>query len=135
MTVIELTRELGKAIQADPRYIKYSAARSANDADEELQRFIGEFNMQRMNLNREMSKTEGKDQDKIASMNLSIRELYGQIMSIPHMADFNDAKTDFDDMILEVQNIITLCANGEDPATCEPKSNCTGSCATCGGCH
>lgn len=135
MTVIEITRELGKAIQADPRYIEYNAARQANDADEELQQLIGEFNMQRMQLNREMSKTENKDQDKIAQMNLSIRDLYGKIMSNEHMAVFNDCKTAFDDLILEVQNIITLCANGEDPATCEPKSSCTGSCATCGGCH
>ncbi len=134
MTVIELTRELGKAIQADPRYHEYNAARQANDSDEELQKLIGEFNMQRMQLNREMSKPD-KDQDKISSMNLSIRELYGKIMANEHMAVFNDCKTAFDDMMLEIQNILTLCANGEDPETCEPKSSCTGSCATCGGCH
>lgn len=134
MTVIELTRELGKAIQADPRYKEYNDARVANDADEELQKLIGEFNMGRMQLNREMSKTD-KDQDKIAEMNQHIRDIYAQIMSNEHMAVYNDTKAAFDDMMLEIQNIITLCANGEDPATCEPKSNCTGSCATCGGCH
>ena len=134
MTVIELTRELGKAIQADPRYKEYNDARIANDADEELQKLIGEFNMGRMQLNREMSKTD-KDQDKIAEMNQHIRDIYAQIMSNEHMAVYNDTKAAFDDMMLEIQNIITLCANGEDPATCEPKSNCTGSCATCGGCH
>ena len=134
MTVIELTRELGKAIQADPRYKEYNDARIANDADEELQKLIGEFNMGRMQLNREMSKSE-KDQDKIAEMNQHIRDIYAQIMSNEHMAVYNDTKAAFDDMMLEIQNIITLCANGEDPATCEPKSNCTGSCATCGGCH
>lgn len=134
MTVIELTRELGKAIQADPRYKEYNDARVANDVDEELQKLIGEFNMGRMQLNREMSKTD-KDQDKIAEMNQHIRDIYAQIMSNEHMAVYNDTKAAFDDMMLEIQNIITLCANGEDPATCEPKSNCTGSCATCGGCH
>ena len=134
MTVIELTRELGKAIQADPRYKEYNDARIANDADEELQKLIGEFNMGRMQLNREMSKSD-KDQDKIAEMNQHIRDIYAQIMSNEHMAVYNDTKAAFDDMMLEIQNIITLCANGEDPATCEPKSNCTGSCATCGGCH
>lgn len=134
MTVIELTRELGKAIQADPRYKEYNDARVANDADEELQKLIGEFNMGRMQLNREMSKSD-KDQDKIAEMNQHIRDVYAQIMSNEHMAVYNDTKAAFDDMMLEIQNIITLCANGEDPETCEPKSNCTGSCATCGGCH
>ena len=34
MNVIELTRELGKAIQADERYKKLMAAKEANDKDE-----------------------------------------------------------------------------------------------------
>ena len=133
MNVIELTRELGKAIQADPAYAAYNAAREKNDADEELQKLIGEFNMGRMQLNREMSKTD-KDQDKIAEMNLKIRELYGKIMENPNMAAFNEAKSDFDDLMIRVNGILQLCANGQDPETCEP-SNCTGSCSTCGGCH
>lgn len=134
MNVIELTRELGKAIQADPRYSAYVSAREKNDGDEELQKLIGEFNMGRMQLNREMSKAD-KDQDKIAEMNQHIRDIYGNIMSNPNMAEYNDAKAAFDDMMIEVNQIIQLCANGEDPETCEPKSNCTGSCSTCGGCH
>lgn len=134
MNVIEITRELGKAIQADERYARYLAARSKNDADEELQKQIGEFNMQRMILNREMSKQD-RDQDKISEMNQKIRDLYADIMRNENMAAYNEAKTAFDDMILEINGIINLCANGEDPATCEPHSGCTGSCSTCGGCH
>lgn len=133
MNVIELTRQLGKAIQADERYSAYITARNNNDADEELQKLIGEFNMGRMQLNREMSKTD-KDQDKIADMNLKIRELYGKIMENPNMASFNDAKQAMDDLMIEVTGILQMSANGEDPETCEPK-NCTGSCSTCGGCH
>ena len=134
MNVTELTRELGKAIQADPRYAAYVAAREKNDADEDLQKLIGEFNMGRMQLNREMSKSD-KDQDKIAEMNQHIRDIYANIMSNPNMAEYNDAKAAFDDMMIEINQIIQMCANGEDPETCEPKSSCTGSCSTCGGCH
>ncbi len=134
MDVIEITRELGKAIQADARYAAYVAAREKNDADEVLQKQIGEFNMQRMQLNREMSKTD-KDNDKIAEMNLKIRELYGEIMANENMAAFNDAKNAFDELIIRVNGIINLSVSGEDPATCEPSSGCTGSCSTCGGCH
>lgn len=134
MNVIEITRELGKAIQADERYAVYLAARAKNDADEELQKQIGEFNMQRMTLNREMSKSD-RDQEKIAEMNQKIRDLYADIMRNENMAAYNEAKTAFDDMILEINGIINMCANGEDPATCEPRSSCTGSCSTCGGCH
>ena len=134
MDVIEITRELGKAIQADARYVAYNAAREKNDADESLQKMIGEFNMQRMQLNREMSKTD-KDQDKISQMNLKIRDLYAEIMSNQNMMAYNDAKSAFDDLMVRVNGIITLSVSGEDPATCEPASSCTGSCSTCGGCH
>ena len=40
MDVIALTRELGKAIQADERYAKYLAAKEVNDKDDELQKLI-----------------------------------------------------------------------------------------------
>lgn len=134
MNVIEITRQLGKAIQEDPRYIEYSRAKELNDADEELQKLIGEFNVGRMQLNREMSKSD-KDQDKIAEMNTKIRGIYADIMRNENMARFNDAKSEFDGMMIEINKILQLCANGEDPETCEPTSSCTGSCATCGGCH
>ena len=37
MDAIQAVRELGKAIQADERYIEYAKAKKANDEDEELQ--------------------------------------------------------------------------------------------------
>ena len=46
-------RALGKAIQADPRYQAYHAAKKANDADEALQQEIQEFNLKRMSYQRE----------------------------------------------------------------------------------
>lgn len=36
MDVMELTRELGKAIQQDDRYIAYNLAKQVNDNDAEL---------------------------------------------------------------------------------------------------
>ncbi|MBQ8623533.1 MAG: YlbF family regulator [Oscillospiraceae bacterium] len=135
MTVIELTRELGKALQQDARYTAYYAAREANDADTELQQLISDFNTGRTQLNQEMSKTE-KDPEKIAKINEDVRNLYGKIMGNPNMVAYNSAKADMDDLLNQINTIITLCANGEDPATCEAKAHsCSGSCSTCGGCH
>ena len=50
MDVIKSVRELGKAIQADERFIRYATARLANDNDSELQAAFGEFNIARMEL-------------------------------------------------------------------------------------
>ena len=51
-----------------------------------------------------------------------------------HMADFTMAKQGMDKLVNDINAIIGMCCDGEDPDTCEI-SACTGSCATCGGCH
>ncbi len=135
MDVIEITRQLGAAIQADERYAAYVAAKEVNDADEALQQQIGEFNLIRMSLERELS-SEEKSDERVKEYNEKLRKLYSKIMSTESMTRFNDAKTAMDELINDVNMIITMCANGEDPATCDPHaSGCSGSCATCGGCH
>ena len=43
MDVIEMTRELGKVLQQDDRYIAYNLAKQVNDNDAELQADIENF--------------------------------------------------------------------------------------------
>ena len=134
MDVIEITRELGKAIQNDERYIKFAAAKEANDKDEALQTLIGEFNIIRMNLDSALS-GEGKDDEKIKECNEQMRSLYGKIMCNETMLKYNEAKAKLDNLMNEVNSIIMQCVDGADPETVEPQTQCTGSCSTCGGCH
>lgn len=135
MNVTELSRELGKLIQADERYIAYHHAKKVNDEDEALQDMIGEFNLKRVSLNNEMSKLD-KDQIKLSVLDAEIKHLYGEIMANENMAAFTEAKEEMDAMLAEINAIITMSANGEDPATCTPPTaGCSGGCDTCGGCH
>lgn len=135
MDVIEKTRELGKLIQQDERYAAYVKAKELNDNDEALQKLIGEFNMKRVSLNTEMSK-ETRDSEKLTSLDTEIKTLYNDIMNNENMKKFNDAKNEMDDMLSQINMVITMSANGEDPETCPTQvSSCGGSCASCGGCH
>lgn len=136
MNVIETARTLGKALQEDERYIKYDAATKASDTDTQLQNKIGEFNMLRMQLSQEMAKPE-KEAEKMTSLDNDIKALYDEIMAMPTMKAFNEAKEELDALLQSVNYIISMAANGEDPMTCpeEPPHNCSGSCSTCGGCH
>ena len=135
MDVIKMARELGKLIQQDQRYDAYQSAKEKNDKDEELQRLIGDFNNKRLELNMEMSKTD-KNDDRLKELDGVIKNLYGETMVNPSMAEFNKAKNAMDGMLAEINNVITACANGEDPETCpsQPRG-CSGSCSSCGGCH
>ena len=135
MDTISMARELGKLIQADPRYAAYLAAKENNDKDIELQKLISEFEAKRYELSMEMTKDE-KDTDKLKELDGVIKNLYGEIMVNPNMAEFNAAKNAMDGMLTQINNIITASANGEDPETCPANpSGCSGSCSSCSGCH
>lgn len=133
MDIMEMTRELGKALQNDDRYIAYSLSKQACDNDEELQKQITSFDDLRSQLNTEIIK-EDKDTDKIKELDQSIKDTYQKIMSNRNMVVFTGAQSALESLVSNINQIITLCANGEDPATCEPSTGCSGSCATCGGC-
>ena len=135
MDVIEATRKLGEAIQKDERYLKFAEARKNNDENEDLQKMIGEFNLIRLSMDQALS-AENQDEEKIMKCNNDMRELYARIMQNPAMVAYNEAKMQMDELMKHVTDIIELCVLGEDPATTEPQTNeCSGSCATCGGCH
>ncbi|MBE6859025.1 MAG: YlbF family regulator [Ruminococcus sp.] len=134
MDVIQMTRELGKAIQQDDRYTAYMLAKQANDNDAELQADIDKFDKLRAELNEVMS-TKNPDSDRLVALDTEIKEVYQKVMGSRKMIVFTAAQKALEDLINNVNQIITMCANGEDPDTCQPSSGCSGSCATCSGCH
>jgi len=134
MGIIEATRNLGVEIQKDERFIRFVKAKFAFDNDEDLQNKIGEFNTVRMNLDREAS-AETQDEDKVRELNEKLRQIYAEVMSGKSMLEFNTARAEVDAMLNDINSIIMQCVEGEDPATVEPQTACTGSCSSCSGCH
>lgn len=135
MDVIEIARQLGKAIQEDERYSDYMLAKEKNDADEALQALIGEFNLIRQNLAMEESKpAEEQNPEKMADLNEKMHAAYNAVMTNENMADFTMAKAGMDKMMGQINTILSHALNGDDPLTCATESACSGSCGTCGGC-
>lgn len=134
MDVITAARQLGKVLQEDERYIRYAKAMLETEKNEELQKKIGEFNLTRMNLDKELSKGEEKNEEEIRQLNTKLREIYDDVMHDPAMAEFNDAKTEVDGILNDINAIINMSVQGADPETCE-LGGCTGDCSSCGGCH
>ena len=137
MDAIKAARELGKAIQNDERFKGYVSAKEANDKDDSLQQLIGEFNLKRENLRLQMEKPESEqDSEKLEKLNKELQQCYEKVMSNPNMANFAVMKGALDQLLQEIQGIITLCCEGEDPDTCQARpAGCTSDCSTCGGCH
>ena len=135
MDCIDLFKKAAVALQTDPRYLELDAARRQNDMDEELQNLIGEFNLARLDLNNEAGKAE-PDAARTAELNQRVNDLYTQIMASEGMVRYNTARSECEALISHIDAIINTAMNGGDPMTVNPPvGGCTGSCATCGGCH
>lgn len=138
MDIIKLTRELGAAIQQDERYLAFTKAREDNEKDEALNDLMSKIQMVQMNYQLEASKEE-PDSEKMQSFEAEFNGLYEQFMSNEKMQAYDKARTEVDEMMNYIMQILGLCVNGADPATCEPEKahdhECGGSCSSCSGCH
>ena len=137
MSVIELTRQLGAAIQQDERYLAFAAAKEANEKDEALNALMGEIQMIQMNYQMEASKEE-PDSAKMQEFEAEFNAKYEAFMANENMQKYDEARAQVDAMMNYIMQILGLCVNGADPATCEPEQHdhsCDGSCSSCSGCH
>ena len=136
MDIIEVTRELGRKLQQEESYIAMRTAQQACDEDQALQQAIGEFNLKRMAINNEAQKDD-RSEETLQRLNGEFRAVYGQIMENGNMQRYNNAKVEFDALLQRITGIIGLCADGEDPETCDyDAASCGGDCSSCGGgCH
>ena len=135
MDCIDLFKKAAVAMQTDPRYLELDAARRENDMDEELQNLIGEFNLARLDLNNEATKPE-PDTARTAELNKRVNDLYSQIMSSEGMVRYNTPTAGCEARATPIHATNNTARNGGAPMTATPPAGgCSGSCASCSGCH
>lgn len=136
MSLESALRELGKEIQADPRFEALQKAAKVNDADENLQSQMQEMQLITLKYQQEAEKGEEASQEKIAEFQQEYQDLYTKVMDGENMKNYSAAAAEMEQMAQYISQMIGLFFDGQDPATCEiPASDCTHDCCTCGGCH
>lgn len=125
MTIFEKTRELGEMIQNSEEMKAYKAAELAQKEDETTQEHMKEFNMNRLNLARDMQNGKISREDAIEKNNKAFDELCEKA---PLVREYIDAKAKFDAVVNQVNTIINFYITGST-------GDCTHDCSTCGGCH
>lgn len=126
--IIEIATQLAEEIKKDDRLISYNLLKDKMDADSEIQALIGEFGLKRAALTHEMEKG-GEDKEQMERLNNELKEAYTNIMKHPLMQEFEEKKQALDEVLNKVNSLIAAAVNGEE------EHSCSGSCATCGGCH
>ena len=136
MSLESALRELGKEIQADPRFEALKKAAKVNDADENLQSQMQEMQLITLKYQQEAEKGEEASQERIAELQQEYQDLYTKVMDGENMKNYSAAAAEMEQMAQYISQMIGLFFDGQDPATCEiPASDCTHDCCTCGGCH
>ncbi|MDD6463957.1 MAG: YlbF family regulator [Clostridiaceae bacterium] len=136
MDIIEITRQLGAAIQQDERYLAFHEARRTNEADTDLNDLINKIQLIHMSYQHEAAKDDANE-EKLAAYDKEFSEVYQTVMANENMQKYEAARHAVDDMMNEITAILSLCVQGEDPKTCQPQEehHCSGECGSCGGCH
>lgn len=136
MSLESALRELGKEIQADPRFEALQKAAKVNDADENLQSQMQEMQLITLKYQQEAEKGEEASQERIAELQQEYQDLYTKVMDGENMKNYSAAAAEMEQMAQYISQMIGLFFDGQDPATCEiPASDCTHDCCTCRGCH
>ena len=136
MDIIEITRQLGAAIQQDERYLAFHEARKTNEADTDLNDLINKIQLIHMSYQHEAAKDDANE-EKLAAYDQEFTEVYQAVMANENMQKYEAARQAVDEMMNHITGILALCVQGEDPKTCEPQEehHCSGECGSCGGCH
>ncbi len=126
MTVIEKTRELGELLRECDEMKAYKEAEAAQKSDEASQEYMREFNLNRLNLARDMQAGKISREDAIAKNNEAYEEL---IKKSPLINDYVQKKAAFDRLVDQVNQIINFYITGSTGGCSHDCSSCGGGCA------
>ena len=123
--IIEKTRELGEMIQASEEMKNVKNMEILQENDDKAQELLKEFNMQRMNLARDMPSNKITREEAIKKNNEAFDDMLSKSETIKK---YIEAKKEFDALVNQVNQILNFYITGQDP-------NCTHDCSSCSGCH
>jgi len=125
--IIEKTRELGELIKNSPEMQRVREAEAKQAEDENAKTLMIEFNMNRMNLGRDLQNGKITEEEAIKSNNEAFEKMVAQSETIK---EYVEAKKELDRVVTEVNGVLNFYITGQAPG------GCSHNCATCGGgCH
>ena len=125
--IIEKTRELGELIRDSKEMQELKKIEAEQDADENAKTLLMEFNMNRMNLGRDLQNGKITEEEAIKKN----KEAYDKMVASSEIIKkYVDAKKELDRIVTEVNGILNYYITGHSP------SECSHDCSSCGGgCH
>jgi cell fate (sporulation/competence/biofilm development) regulator YlbF (YheA/YmcA/DUF963 family) len=127
--ILEMAKELGKAIADSDLMAAVKKAEDVQNNDEKAQQLIGEYNLKRMQLAQRVQK-EDVTQEELEAVQKELSDEFDKLMQYSVISDFITARKELDAVLEQVNNVISFYVTGKTP-----DGGCSGSCSSCSGCH
>ena len=128
--VFQKTRELGQALMESEAYLNMKAAEDRAMANEEAARTMGEYLEKRQQL-QALMQSENPDPGALKRISDEMDAAQERLQMIDDIAALTEARNEFNALIGQINQVLQFIVTGE----MEQPSGCSGSCATCSGCH
>ena len=128
--VFQKTRELGQALMESEAYLKMKAAEDKAMQNEEAARAMGEYLEKRQALQR-MMQSENPDPGALKRISDEMDEAQERLQMMDDIVALTDARNEFNALIGQINQVLQFIVTGE----MQQPSGCSGSCASCSGCH
>ena len=128
--IFQKTRELGQALLESEAYLKMKAAEDRAMQNEEAARTMSEYLEKRQQL-QAMVQSENPDPGALKRISDEMDAAQERLQMIDDIAALTDARNEFNALIRQINQVLQFIVTGE----MEQPSGCSGSCATCSGCH
>ena len=128
--VFDKTRQLADALMASEEYIQMKAAEDKAAQNPEAAELMSRYLEHKSALEGSLS-SGSPDPEAIAAHKNAMDEIQARFREIDDIAAMQSARQSFDNLIDQVNQVLQFIITGR----MDSDENCTGSCATCPGCH
>lgn len=125
--ILEKANELGKMLANSNELKHFQAMEAVFYSDEEAQKVFAEYEKKREEIGNQMRETD-LSPEALRSFQEKLQDCMAKLTANKVVNDYLEAKSAFNQIITQVNSIISYCIQGEE-------SGCSGNCSSCGGCH
>ena len=129
--VFEKTRELGQALLESEAYRQMKAAEDRAMQNAEAARTMAAF-LEKRGALQAMMQSDNPDPGAMKRLSEEMDDLQDRLQMVDDIVALNDARNEFNSLIGQINQVLQFIVTGNME---EPQGGCTGSCATCPGCH
>lgn len=128
--IIEKAQELGQMIAESEERARVDETGMKMNADEEAVELLRVYNENRKNATDKLRGTN-PSKEELEEFKAYVDAEFAKIVENKHIADYIEASRDFDNMVNQVNAVLSYFITGQESGD----SGCSGNCSSCSSCH